>query len=214
MFNVRLFSPPPLTCAGRVLQAAPLLKRGKRLAFDPGATGCGPGGHVGGHDPGSCCSARLEWEEEEEENWMSQAELWRTEWCWASEERRQREEEEEDRRERERDVAQMLSAWASLTAVDVWEGVSRLTGPSASASLCRETNSAPSQKTPVPELQRWWWWWLGVGVGGWCTVSYFPPWSCAKNTHLHSHAQQPLQHTHSRALFYCCHDNHKSVHTL
>lgn len=40
---------PPLTCAGRVLQAASLLEGGEGLAFGPRR---GPGGHAAGHVAG------------------------------------------------------------------------------------------------------------------------------------------------------------------
>lgn len=49
-------APPPLTCAGRVLQAASLPERGQGLAF---GTRRGPGGRAGGH-VASITSARKE----------------------------------------------------------------------------------------------------------------------------------------------------------
>lgn len=63
---------PPLTCAGRVLQASPLPEWGQGLAF---GHRCGPGGHVGGHVPGSWSWALRGWSEGE----LSVSALQRTE---------------------------------------------------------------------------------------------------------------------------------------
>lgn len=61
---------PPLTCAGCVLQAAPLPEGGEGLVFGPRGPGGASRGQVGGHVPRLCGSGWLGWVKE---SWVSQS---------------------------------------------------------------------------------------------------------------------------------------------
>ncbi len=176
------------------------------------------------------CTVQLGADGKRRAEWVRAAEDGASESYRVREEEKEEEEEEEEKREdraekgeegeERRDVAQMLGAWGGLIAVSVcvcvsvresvcvcatclWAGISRLVGPAwgCGASLCSETGPAPSERLPVPELQRWW------RLGAWRGSA--SPLPCI-NTHTHTHTHR-VQNTHSSPQFCCCHDNHKSM---